>query len=85
MRCRNGLHGGSGTGAFCDCGVVINPFNDAAARERRQRRDLRDFFRYSDLKFLWNQFLPRWRLCYHPWCLRVQTYDYRCWKHQDDP
>lgn len=32
-------------------------------------------------------YVSEWRRqtrCGHPWCWRLPTYDYRCWKHQDD-
>lgn len=36
------------------------------------------------IKRWWNRRFPYYRLCGRRWCLRVQTYDYRCARHQDD-
>lgn len=36
------------------------------------------------IKRLWNRTFPYYRLCGRRWCLRVQTYDYRCSEHQAD-
>jgi hypothetical protein len=37
-----------------------------------------------NLKLWFNQRYPYYRLCFHRWCLRFQTYDHRCEKHQAD-
>jgi len=37
-----------------------------------------------NLKLWFNQRFPYYRLCFHRWCLRFQTYDHRCERHQDD-
>lgn len=37
-----------------------------------------------NLKIWFNLRFPYYRLCFHRWCLRFQTYDYRCGKHQSD-
>ena len=38
----------------------------------------------AKLKLAFNRRFKRWRLCLHAWCWRVQTYQYRCHKHQGD-
>lgn len=37
-----------------------------------------------NVKLWFNRMFPYCRLCLHNWCLRFQTYDYRCEKHQND-
>jgi len=37
-----------------------------------------------NVKVAFNTRFPNWRLCWHKWCLRFETNDYRCEKHQDD-
>lgn len=37
------------------------------------------------MKRWFNRRWPTHRLCLRPWCWRVQTYDYRCHRHQDPP
>ena len=37
-----------------------------------------------NLKLWFNRRFPYYRLCFHRWCLRSQTYDHRCEKHQGD-
>lgn len=36
------------------------------------------------LKLWFNANYPTHRVCLHPWCLRGQTYQYRCWLHNRD-
>lgn len=36
------------------------------------------------IKRLWNRTFPYYRLCGRRWCLRVQTYNHRCYCHQAD-
>ena len=35
------------------------------------------------VKRWFNRRWPYYRLCLHRWCLRVQTYDHRCYRHQE--
>lgn len=35
------------------------------------------------MKAWFNRRFPWWRLCLKPWCLRGQTYQHRCERHQD--
>lgn len=36
------------------------------------------------IKGWFNRRWPYYAVCMHPWCFRGQTYQYRCWRHQDD-
>ena len=36
------------------------------------------------IKRWFNRRFPYYRLCGRRWCLRGQTYDHRCYRHQDD-